>query len=123
MPTKRRNSVFVICALAAGGIAGAADLTLFTDGDFKGRPLNVVIDLRQLGSLNFNDRTSSVVVEKGAWVLCTDEDFAGSCVTLEPGKYSSLSDLGLDDTITSVRRRDAVSPGVFSDAAEPPAGN
>lgn len=102
------------CLLAP--LAGAADLTLYTDGDFQGRPLNVVIDLTQLGSLNFNDRASSVVIEKGAWVLCTEEDFAGKCVTLGPGRYESLRDLGLDDAITSVRHRDAQSPGVFSDA-------
>jgi hypothetical protein len=106
------------CALAS--VSGAADLTLYTDDDFQGRPLNVVIDLRQLGSLNFNDRASSVVVEKGAWILCTDEDYAGSCVTLEPGRYGSLKQLGLEDAVTSVRRRDAVSLGVFSDAPAAP---
>jgi hypothetical protein len=110
-----------ICSLAS--MAGAADLTLYADGDFQGRPLNVVIDLRQLGSVNFDDRASSVVVEQGAWVLCTGEDFSGKCVTLEPGRYGSLKDLGLDDAITSVRHRDAQSPGVFSDAAATPGGN
>lgn len=104
--------IVVLCALSAG--TGAADLTLYTDGDFQGRPLGVVIDLRQLGTLNFNDRASSVVVEKGAWVLCTDEDFGGRCVTLEPGRYGSLKELGLDDAVTSVRHRDPVSPGVFN---------
>lgn len=103
--------------------AGAADLTLYSDGDFQGRPLNVVIDLKQLGSLNFNDRASSVVIEKGAWVLCSGEDFSGDCVTLEPGRYGSLKDLGLDDAITSVRRRDEVSLGVFSDKQPAPNGN
>ena len=95
-------------------VCGAADLTLYADGDFQGRPLNVVIDLAQLGSVNFNDRASSVVVEKGAWVLCTGEDFTGKCVTLEPGRYGSLKELGLDKDVTSVRHRDAQSPGVFN---------
>jgi hypothetical protein len=115
---------FALRAFALGTLAataGAADLTLYSDGDFQGRPLNVVIDMKQLGSLNFNDRASSVVIEKGAWVLCSGEDFSGDCVTLEPGRYGSLKDLGLDDTITSVRRRDQVSLGVFSD--EQPASN
>jgi hypothetical protein len=114
------------CLIAVGcvaSVAGAADLTLYTDGDFQGRPLNVVIDLPQLGSLNFNDRASSVVVEKGAWVLCTGEDFTGNCVTLEPGRYGSLKELGLDEAVTSVRRRDAVSLGVFSDVQPAPRGN
>jgi hypothetical protein len=110
-----------ICALAP--VAGAADLTLYTDGDFQGRPLNVVIDLQQLGSMNFDDRASSLVVEKGAWVLCTGEEFTGTCVTLEPGRYASLRELGLDDSITSVRRRDQVSPGIFSDAQTTPREN
>lgn len=111
------NSTIVAGVLAAGmftAVAGAADLTLYAEGDFQGRPVNVVIDMRQLSTLNFNDRASSVVVEKGAWVLCTDEDFAGTCITLEPGRYSSLKELGLEDTVTSVRRRDEVSLGVFN---------
>jgi hypothetical protein len=112
---KKLGMSIAACVLAQA--AGAADLTLYSDGDFQGRPLNVVIDLRQLGSLNFNDRASSVVVEKGAWVLCTDEDFTGKCVTLEPGRYGSLRELGLDKAITSVRHRDAQEPGIFTDAA------
>jgi hypothetical protein len=112
----KTSSLCVLATCALTSVAGAADLTLYTDGDFQGRPLNVVIDLKQLGSLNFNDRASSVVIEKGAWILCSDEEFTGRCVTLEPGRYGSLRDLGLDDSVTSVRRRDQVSPGVFSDA-------
>jgi hypothetical protein len=109
-------------AVAAGAmapIAGAADLVLYTESQFQGRPLNVVIDLRQLASMNFNDRASSVVIEKDAWVLCTEEEFAGRCVTLEPGRYPSLQAIGLDDAITSVRRRDEVSLGVFHSEATP----
>jgi len=111
----KRNHAFIAwaaCSLAP--IAGAADLTLYSDGDFQGRPLNVVIDMRQLGSVNFDDRASSVVIDKGAWVLCSGEDFTGKCVTLEPGRYASLKELGLDKDVTSVRHRDAQSPGVFN---------
>jgi hypothetical protein len=109
----RKHILLAWISLAAASTSGAADLVLYADDQFQGRPLNVVIDLRQLGSLNFNDRASSVVIEQGAWVLCTEEDFSGRCVTLEPGRYPSLQALGLDDTITSVRRRDEVSLGVF----------
>ncbi|HEX6637895.1 MAG TPA: beta/gamma crystallin-related protein [Steroidobacteraceae bacterium] len=119
----KRTAVWSVLAAAAVAPAMASDLTLYPDGDFQGRPLNVVIDMRQLASMNFNDRTSSLVIEKGAWVLCTEEDFSGNCVTLEPGRYDSLRELGLDDAITSVRRRDATSPGVFSGAQEIANGN
>jgi hypothetical protein len=118
---KARLGTLALCMAASA--AGASDLTLYTDDAFQGRPLNVIIDMKQLGSMNFNDRASSVVIEKGAWVLCTDEDFTGKCVTLEPGRYGSLREMGLDDTVTSVRRRDAESPGIFSDAQGSPRGN
>jgi hypothetical protein len=123
MEAAMKRGVSSLFAMGIASLAGAADLTLYPEGDFQGRPLNVVIDMRQLASMNFNDRASSVVIEKGAWVFCTEEDFSGKCVTLEPGRYQSLKELGLDDTITSVRRRDAVSPGVFSDAAANAGGN
>jgi hypothetical protein len=108
---------------ALAPVCGAADLTLYTDAEFQGRPLNVVIDLKQLGSLNFNDRASSVVIEKDAWILCSEEEFAGKCVTLEPGRYGSLRELGLDDNVTSVRRRDAADPGVFTYSPRAPGEN
>ena len=99
-----------------GSGAFAADLTLYANDDYQGRTLSVVIDERQLGVLNFDDRASSVVVQKGSWVLCTEEDFSGRCVTLDPGRYASLQALGLNDEITSVRRRDLVSLGEFKGA-------
>lgn len=113
--------LFGACALAS--VCGAADLTLYADGDFQGRPVSVVIDLPQLDTLQFNDRASSVVIEKGAWILCTGEDFSGNCVTLEPGRYGSLQELGLNDSVTSVKRRDVVSPGIFSDPKVTPGEN
>jgi hypothetical protein len=96
--------------------AHAADLTLFADGDYQGRALSVVIDQRQLGVMNFDKRASSVVIENGTWVLCNGEDYSGRCVTLEPGRYASLQALGLDDDVTSVRRRDPADVGIYSDA-------
>ena len=105
----------LLCALLASG-ASAAELTLYANDDYQGRALGVVIDERQLGVLNFDDRASSAVVEKGTWVLCSDEDYGGRCLTLEPGRYASLQALGLDDKITSVRRRDPAKIGEFKGA-------
>jgi hypothetical protein len=107
--------ICLLGALLASG-ASAADLTLYASDDYQGRALSVVIDERQLGVLNFDDRASSVVVDKGTWVLCSDEDYGGRCLTLEPGRYASLQALGLDDEITSVRRRDLASIGEFKGA-------
>ncbi|HET9862268.1 MAG TPA: beta/gamma crystallin-related protein [Steroidobacteraceae bacterium] len=107
-----KTGILLASTLLAGPVA-AADLTLYADGDYQGRALSVVIDERQLGVLNFDDRASSVVIEKDAWILCSEPDFRGQCVTLEPGRYASLEELGLDDAVTSVRRRDPADIGVF----------
>jgi len=106
--------------LATG--ATAADITLYADDDYQGRALGVVIDERQLGVLNFDDRASSVVVQSGAWVLCSGEDYAGQCITLEPGRYASLQALGLDNAVTSVRRRDPANIGSFGRIEAAPNG-
>jgi hypothetical protein len=112
------GTLFVASALFASGARGA-DLTLYADDDYQGRALGVVIDERTLSVLNFDKRASSVVVENNAWILCTGEEYTGQCITLEPGRYASLQALGLDNAITSVRRRDAPSIGVFNDANAP----
>jgi hypothetical protein len=112
-PCRIRIVAGLLTATCFAAGATAAELTLYADDDYQGRALAVVIDERQLGVLNFNDRASSVVVENGAWVLCTDEDYDGQCITLEPGRYTSLQALGINDAITSVRRRDPANIGVF----------
>jgi hypothetical protein len=112
-----------IWLLVAGALFAAraigAELTLYADDDYQGRALGVVIDERTLGVLNFDKRASSVVVENSAWILCTGEEYTGQCITLEPGRYASLQALGIDNAVTSVRRRDAASIGVFNDAGAP----
>jgi hypothetical protein len=110
---------YLLAGVLFAANAIGADLTLYTDDDYQGRALGVVIDERALGVLNFDKRASSVVVENSAWILCTGEEYTGQCITLEPGRYASLQALGLDNAVTSVRRRDAVSVGVFKDRAAP----
>jgi hypothetical protein len=107
---------YLLAALLLAANATAADITLYAEDDYQGRALSVVIDQRQLGVMNFDDRTSSVVVERGSWTLCSGEDYRDQCITLEPGRYPSLGALGLDDSVTSVRRRDTASIGDFRGA-------
>ncbi len=51
----------------------------------------------------FNDRASSLRVEGGYWMFCSDSDFRGSCRTFGPGDYPSLGG-DLDRQISSGRR-------------------
>lgn len=107
---------YLLSALLLAGHATAADITLYADDDYQGRALSVVIDQRQLGVMNFDDRTSSVVVERGSWMLCSGEDYREQCITLETGRYPSLAALGLDNAVTSVRRQGQTSIGEFQGA-------
>jgi hypothetical protein len=114
--SKISRVAYMVGGAMLAACAAAADLTLYADDGYQGRALNVVIDERELSVRNFNDRASSVVIENGAWVLCSGEDFGGKCVTLEPGRYASLQAIGLDDDVSSVRHRDPASIGEFQGA-------
>jgi hypothetical protein len=113
---RRHGLALAALGLLTTGFADAADLTLYANDDYQGRAVAVIIDERQLAVRNFDDRASSLVIDAGSWRLCSGEEFTGKCVTLEPGRYPSLSALGLDDDVTSVRRANPGSIGVFSDA-------
>jgi hypothetical protein len=89
-------------ALAACAHA-SAELVLYEDDDYSGRPYRTNSPMNNLAQVNFNDKASSVVVRSGAWQLCGDADFRGQCITLSPGSYPSLREMGLNDRVSSVR--------------------
>jgi hypothetical protein len=93
-------------ALALAGFAGAAaaqDIVFFNGPDFNGRRFTSNYSVQNLAEAGFNDRASSVVVNRGTWQLCTDSYFRGRCVTLQPGQYASLAQIGLSNQISSAR--------------------
>jgi len=83
---------------------GAARATLYEGKNLSGRSFalgnGVMASLDQTG---FNDRASSLRVEAGYWVFCSDANFGGECRTFGPGEYANLPP-GLNDTISSGRR-------------------
>jgi hypothetical protein len=89
-------------ALVAGAHA-AAELVVYEHDSFGGRSYRVNAQMTNLKSVDFNDMASSVVVRNGSWQLCGDAGFRGQCVTLSPGSYRSLSEMGLNDRISSMR--------------------
>ncbi|TFW33061.1 beta/gamma crystallin-related protein [Massilia horti] len=89
----------VLASLTQAAVAG--ELTLFEHSDFRGRPLILRGDAPNLVDYGFNDRTSSVVVRSGTWLLCEHRDFGGYCAEFGPGEYRELGNLG--DRISSAR--------------------
>jgi len=98
--------------LAAGGIAlaaqAAAQITFYEGEGFRGRAFTTDDRVGNFRRNGFDDRPSSVVVEHGRWLVCEDARFEGRCVVLRRGQYPSLRDIGMNNTISSVRR---VEPG------------
>jgi len=85
------------------GYSGAS-ATLYEGRNLSGRsfPLGSGV-MDNLDKTGFNDRASSLHVEGGYWVFCSDAHFAGECRTFGPGDYASLP-AGLNDSISSGRR-------------------
>ena len=59
--------------------------------------------VRDLSTLGFNDKTSSLVINRGRWLLCDQGDYKPPCINLGPGRYRRLADYGLNDAISSLR--------------------
>ena len=83
---------------------GQARVILFESPDFGGRQF--VIDRNRFDNLDgtgFNDRASSLRVERGYWMFCSDANLNGECRTYGPGNYQSLPPR-LNNAISSGRR-------------------
>lgn len=99
---------FPIRTLIAASIAmlsgqALAQMTLYPQEGWRGRPVNVNNSIRDMRAAGFDDRTSSIVVERGRWEVCEHPNFRGECRILRRGNYQSLEDMGLNDSISSIR--------------------
>jgi uncharacterized protein YcfJ len=93
----------VVAALMAAGKA-SADITFYEHDGFDGRSFTTDHRVRSFERQGFNDRASSVIVGNNQrWEVCEDVNFGGRCVVLRPGQYASLSAMGLNDRVSSVR--------------------
>ena len=98
-----KKTALIAGLLLCSTAASAAELTLFSQDGFRGRRLQSFETITNLGNTDFNDRASSVVVRDGTWQLCDDAYFRGRCVTLQPGNYPWLREIGLDNRVWSAR--------------------
>ena len=98
---KSLQAVFAAAALAAAGHA-AAQMTMYEHEGFRGRAITANGPIANLDRTGMNDRVSSIVVERGRWLVCEDEHFRGRCVILRRGNYPSTREFGMDREISSV---------------------
>lgn len=102
----RVSSVRQLGATASAG--GPAAIELYEHDDFAGRVFRSNAANPNLQNEGFNDTTSSLVIRSGRWELCSDADYRGRCVTLEPGSYRRLRERDMNDMISSLRPLDGV---------------
>jgi uncharacterized protein YcfJ len=81
----------------------SAQITFYEGEGFRGRVFATDKQEWNFDRVGFNDRASSVVVERGRWEVCEDARFQGRCVVLRKGSYESLRGMGMDNRISSVR--------------------
>jgi uncharacterized protein YcfJ len=100
-----RTTLNTLLSVAALGVAtqAAAQITLYQDEGFRGPAFSANKSMSNFDRTGYNDRASSAVVERGRWEVCEDARFQGRCVVLQPGNYPSLSSVGMNDRISSVR--------------------
>ena len=88
--------------LAASHVA--AQVTFYSQEGLRGQPFMVNWTVSNFEHSGFNDRASSVVVERGRWEVCEHANFRGRCNVLSRGQYPTLSAMGMNDRVSSVRR-------------------
>lgn len=80
-----------------------AQATFYEREGFGGRSFSTSRALSSLDKNGFKDRALSAVVQNDDWEVCEDARLNGRCMVLRQGRYASLSAMGLNDRISSVR--------------------
>jgi uncharacterized protein YcfJ len=96
--------------VAQAPMAQAPQVTFYQQDNFRGQSFTTEQGVLNFQSQNFNDRASSVLVTSGQWEVCEDARFGGRCAILREGRYPSLTDMGLNDRISSTRLVSNVVP-------------
>ena len=82
----------------------SAQVTFYEGEGFRGRTFQANSRIWNFERFGFNDRASSVVVDNGRWEVCDQAGFRGHCMVLRRGSYDSLRAMGMNNSISSVRR-------------------
>ncbi len=83
--------------------ARVGQIDFYENEAFQGRSFSTQAAVEDLRRSGLNDRASSAVVTGERWEVCDDGGYRGRCVVLRPGQYPSLTAMGLNDRISSVR--------------------
>lgn len=99
---KLLRHLFVVAA-AALVTPAFSQVTFYEQDNFRGQSFSTQRQIGDFSRYGFNDRASSADVMSGRWEVCEDRRFGGRCMVLRQGRYPSLTAMGLNDRVSSVR--------------------
>lgn len=102
----RHTKIALAASLLVMAGHAAAQITFYESAGYRGQAFTTDKGVANFDRTGFNDRASSVVVDRGRWEVCEDARYRGRCVVLRRGSYESLAGLGLENRISSVRAAD-----------------
>ena len=81
MSLMRKLAGLAALALAGtGGSAAAQEIVLYDMQGYGGQSVRITGDTRNLTSMRFNDRASSLRIVSGTWEICVHENYGGECI-------------------------------------------
>jgi uncharacterized protein YcfJ len=81
----------------------SAEIVFYESEGFRGRTFSTNVQQNNFRNSGFNDLASSVVISSGRWEVCDDANFGGRCMILSKGSYDTLSGMGMNNRVSSVR--------------------
>jgi hypothetical protein len=90
-----------LVAIAAALLARQvlAQIVFYEQEGLRGRTFAANARVDNFANIGFNDRASSIVVQRGNWEVCEDAYYRGRCITLRPGQYPSLRAMDQQDFV------------------------
>ena len=81
-------------------------IILYQHKDFKGRQVPLSDSCADLRKIGFNDKASSVEVERGRWILWKDIEFSGRYYIIGSGSYNlePVRQMLGNDVLSSVQK-------------------
>ena len=84
-------------------LAELGQVTYYEREGFRGRSFSSGSDVGDVSRQGWRDRASSLVITGAPYQVCGESGYAGNCFVLRPGRYTSMSAMGLGDGAASVR--------------------
>lgn len=79
-------------------------VTVFAGRNWRGQAMRLSRDMPNLGDAGLNDRIRSIQLDRrsGPWLVCSDADYRGRCMTIDRS-VADTRQIGMGDSISSLR--------------------